>query len=233
MLEQGIYDKPHLRQVTEGILYRLRVGCPWRDVPSEFGSWNAIYKRFCYWSSKGKLMKVFQALVIEPDLEWSCIDSSSVRAHQHSAGARGDEDQGIGQSRGGRTTKIHLGVDAYGLPLNFELTGGQVHDCKAAPTLLDKLPAADALLADKGYDSQALRERLALQASKPIIPKKKNSKQPGNDSFDWGTYVYRHLVENAFARLKQFRALATRYDKLKRNFQGTVALACIIIWLPM
>ena len=70
MLENGIYHKPRLRLMVEGMLYRMRVGCPWRDLPSEFGSWNSIYKKFNYWSSKGKLMILFKALVKEPDLEW-------------------------------------------------------------------------------------------------------------------------------------------------------------------
>ena len=66
----------------------------------------------------------------------------------------------------------------------------------------------------------------------PVIPRRKNSKV-GNKDIDWCLYKYRHLVENAFARLKQYRAVATRYDKLARNYQSTVALACSMIWLPM
>jgi len=70
MREYGIYDKPHLRLDVEGMLYRMRVGCPWRDLPTEFGNWNAVYKKFNYWSLKGKLMKLFKALIKTPDLEW-------------------------------------------------------------------------------------------------------------------------------------------------------------------
>ena len=65
------------------------------------------------------------------------------------------------------------------------------------------------------------------------ILKKKVNTFVGNDGFDWGLYKYRHLVENAFARLKQFRAVATRYDKLKRNYRGMLQLACALIWLPL
>ena len=67
---------------------------------------------------------------------------------------------------------------------------------------------------------------------RPVIPRKRNSLK-GNADMDWGLYKYRHLVENAFARLKQYRAVATRYDKLKRNFESMVAMACGYLWLPM
>jgi transposase len=69
LLSLGIYDKPMLRQTVEGIFYRLRVGCPWRDLPAVFGKWNAVYKRFNAWSLQEKLMGIFRALVVEPDLE--------------------------------------------------------------------------------------------------------------------------------------------------------------------
>ena len=70
MRQHGIYDKPNLRKIVEGILYRMRVGCPWRDLPSTFGFWNSVYQQFNRWSSKNKLMKIFKSLVVDPDLEW-------------------------------------------------------------------------------------------------------------------------------------------------------------------
>jgi transposase len=124
MLEHGIYDKPNLRMIVEAMLYRMRVGCPWRDLPEDFGCWNSIYQQFNRWSSKNKLMHIFKTLVQDPDLEWSFIDGSIVKAHQHSAGLPNKEEQGIGKSVAGNTTKIHMAVDAYGLPIDFEITGG-------------------------------------------------------------------------------------------------------------
>ena len=117
MRQQGIYDKPDLRLMVEAMLYRMRVGCPWRDLPVEFGGWNSIYQKFNRWSYKDKLIKIFKCLVHDPDLEWEFIDGSIIRAHQHSAGAVGKENQAIGKSVGGNTTKIHMAVDAYGLPI--------------------------------------------------------------------------------------------------------------------
>ena len=209
MLQHRIYDKPTLRLIVEAMLYRMRVGCPWRDLPAEFGCWNSIYQQFNRWSSKDKLMSIFKALVHDPDLEWQFIDGSIVRAHQHRSGAFGNENQAIGKSVGGNTTKIHMAVDACGFPIEFDLT-----------------------IADKGYDSEDVREQIRNKSSNPVIPRKKNSKT-GNSDIDWGLYKYRHLVENVFARLKHFRAIATRYDKLKRNYASMLAMACSYIWLPM
>ncbi|VAW91179.1 Mobile element protein [hydrothermal vent metagenome] len=177
-------------------------------------------------------MRLFKSLKVEPDMEWVFIDGSIIKAHQHSAGAATALNEGIGKSRGGNTTKIHLAVDSYGLPIEFDITGGEIHDSKAAPGLIDKLPISDYVIADKGYDSEAIREHIRDRNSRPIIPRKQNSKV-GNADIDWCLYKYRHLVENAFARLKQYRAIATRYDKLQRNYASTLALACCMIWLPM
>lgn len=232
LLSFRIYDKPRLRQTVEGIFYRLRVGSPWRDLPATFGNWNAIYKRFNAWSAQEKLMAIFRALVVGPDLEWVFIDGSIVKAHQHSSGAAHQQKTAIGKSVAGNTTKIHMAVDACGLPIHFSVTGGEVHDCKEAPELVANLPLADYMVADKGYDSELLRIDIREKGSIPVIPRKQNS-TVGNEGMDWGLYRYRHLVENAFARLKHFRAIATRYDKLKRNFESSIALACAFIWLPM
>lgn len=232
MLQHNIYDKSNLRLMVEGMLYRMRVGCPWRDLPMEFGRWHSVFQKFNRWSSKNKLMAIFKVVAHDPDLEWEFIDGSIVKAHQHSAGSCSGKDEGIGRSVAGNTTKIHMVVDACGLPLGFELTGGEVHDCKHAPEFIETLPRAEYVIADKGYDSEEIREMIRKKGSIPIIPRKKNSKT-GNEGIDWGLYKYRHLVENLFARIKQYRAIATRYDKLKRNYASMLAIACCYLWLPM
>ena len=232
LLQEAIYNKRNLRMTVEGMLYRMRVGCPWRDLPEAFGSWNSIYKRFNAWSLSNKWLRIFKALSIDPDCEWEFIDGSYVKAHQHSAGAADKEPQAIGKSRAGNTTKIHLVVDSYGLPAEFEITGGEINDCSIAPDLIAKLPDAKAIVADKGYDSECIREQITKKGARAVIPRKRNSLK-GNADMDWVLYRYRHLVENAFARLKQYRAIATRYDKLKRNFESMVAMACGYLWLPM
>ncbi|MFB8828372.1 IS5 family transposase [Azotobacter sp. CWF10] len=232
LFQQAIYHKPDLRMTVEGMLYRMRVGCPWRDLPRAFGIWNSIFKRFNAWSAAGKWSRILKALIEEPDFEWVFIDGTYAKAHQHSAGARGGGAEAIGASRAGRTSKIHLAVDAQGLPVEFQITGGQINDCTAAPGLIEQLPAAEVIVADKGYDSERIREQIEALGARPVIPRKRTSIK-GNADLDKGLYRYRHLVENAFARLKQYRAVAFRYDKLKRNYESTVAMACALLWLPM
>lgn len=191
MLQYRIYDKPNLSMIVEGVLYRMRVGCPWRDLPSIFGFWNSVYQQFNRWSSKNKLMKIFKSLIIDPDFEWEFIDGSVVKTHQHGTGAAGEEDQAIGKSVAGNTTKIHMAVDAHGVPIEFDITGGEVHDCKVAPEFFAKLPDADYMIADQGYDSEELRDLIRAKGSIPVIPRKSNS-TIGNNDMDWGLYRYRH-----------------------------------------
>lgn len=151
---------------------------------------------------------------------------------KHSTGACSIESEAIGKSRGGNTIKIHMAVDSYGLPIEFQLTGGEVHDAKVALELILKLPKSAYVIADKGYDSEDIREQIKEKGSIPNIPRKQNSKT-GNEDIDWCLYKYQHLIENVFARLKHFRAIATRYDKLKRNYASVIAMACSCMWLSM
>ncbi len=158
-------------------------------------------------------------------MEWIFIDGSHVRAHQHSAGIA---NQSISKSVGRNPSKIHLIIDAHGNPIDFMISDGTTHDVKVAPDLISTLDLKETkvLCADKGYDSEPLPEQIRKTGTKANIPKKTNS-QSNNDHMDW------HLVENIFCRLKQFRGIATQYDKLKRNYQSSVALACIFLWLPL
>lgn len=149
--------------------------------------------------------------------------------HQHASGARHGFERSIGQSRGGRTTKIHLATNANGLPIDFKITGGEVHDSQVAKQLIDSLEAADCLIADKGYDAENIRIFVKNKNMIPIITMKSNSNRL-NKEFDKYLYQLRHLVENAFARLKHFRAIATRFDKLARNYQSMAYIACMFIW---
>jgi transposase len=139
------------------------------------------------------------------------------------------EDQAIGRSRGGLSTKIHALVAALGNPLAFILTPGQVHDLVGADALLPQMEA-DALLADKAFDADERVIKVLKAAGKiPVIPSKSNRVRPR--SYDKDLYKARHLIENFFCKLKQFRAIATRYDKTARNFLAAVHLAAAAIWL--
>ena len=127
------------------------------------------------------------------------------------------------------STKIHTLVDALGNPVGFFLTGGQAHDLVGADELLPTMKA-DTLLADKAFDAdERVLALLAAAGKSPVIPPKANRKEIRN--YDKELYKARHLIENFFAKLKQFRAIATRYDKTARNFLAGVHLAASAIWL--
>ena len=127
------------------------------------------------------------------------------------------------------STKIHATVDALGNPVGFHLTGGQEHDLAGADALLPDLEA-ETLIADKAFDAdQRVLEPLVEAGKTVVIPPRKTRKTAR--AFDPDLYQARHLIENFFAKLKQFRAIATRYDKTARNFLAAVHLAASIIWL--
>ena len=168
----------------------------------------------------------------EVDIEWVFADGSYIRAHQHASGARRGEERAIGKSRGGSTTKLHLAADSHGNPIDFEITGGEVHDSKIANQLIEKVGVAENFIADKGYDSDSIRDQARASGMNPVIPRKSNSKRP-NPEFDSYLYKLRHLVENLFARLKHFRSIATRFEKLARNFKAMLYLACSFIYLKL
>lgn len=135
----------------------------------------------------------------------------------------------MGRSRGGLTTKIHALVDASGLPIALKLTEGQAHDGRAASDMLGTLVTGNILLADRAYDSDALRQSLAERGAwANIRPMPQRRIVPAFSSF---LYRYRNLVERFFNKLKHFRAVATRYDKSPENYLASVKLASARIWM--
>jgi transposase len=157
------------------------------------------------------------------------LDSTHVKAHRAASGGQGGEhNQAVGRSRGGRNTKIHAIANAKGRLVTFVLTGGEAHDCPIAAELIEATDPAEILLADKGYDSAELRQQLKDQGTKPIIPNRSNRRK--RFRFDRKQYVKRHKIENAFCRLKDFRRIATRYDKLAFVFTASVCIAATVAW---
>lgn len=126
------------------------------------------------------------------------------------------------------TTKIHVVVDALGNPLTLSLTGGQVHDITQAETLIAEVKP-NAVLADKGYDSDRFVASLACREIEPVIPPKANRKT--KRKCDYALYAERNLVERFFQHIKQFRGIATRYEKTARNFLAGLHLVCALAWL--
>lgn len=138
--------------------------------------------------------------------------------------------QAIGLSRGGRTTKIHAVVDGLGNPLRFILTGGQVHDSQAAQSLLNQLDLAGVnVIADKAYGTTALRQYIEAESGHYTIPPKSNAQQPW--PCDYYVYCERHLIENYFNQLKNYRRIATRYDKLAHVYLEAIYMTAILTWI--
>jgi transposase len=136
--------------------------------------------------------------------------------------------QSIGVSRGGLNTKIHAVCDALGNPLRFKLTPGNLSDVGEAPKLIEGL-SAKALLADKGYDSNSVVELALAGGMEAIIASRRNRKLPR--PLDSTRYFARHLVENLFQRMKIFRRIATRFEKLDERFLGFIYIAGIMKWI--
>lgn len=135
----------------------------------------------------------------------------------------------MGRSRGGLTTKIHALVDACGLPVRIVLTPGQAHDRHGADMLLNELPSQTTVLADRAYDIDWVRARIEDQGAVANIPDK--STRRTRHAFDKELYRQRNRIERFFNKIKQFRRIATRYDKLADSFLAMVKLAAIRIWL--
>lgn len=155
----------------------------------------------------------------------------------HSSGAsaqcwckKGGPPNEIGHSRGGASTKIHAAVDAYGYPVYLMISEGQRNDINYAIPVLEKINIEGSLvMADRGYDSYNLIDYIYENGGEPIIPSKKGAKFERH--CDWWQYKERHLVEKYFLKLKAFRRIATRYDKLACTYLGFLCIASILIWI--
>jgi transposase len=135
----------------------------------------------------------------------------------------------MGRSRGGLTTKIHAVVDANGNPITIKLTAGQAHDGRTATDLLATLGEGQIMLADRGYDSDALRAAVASRGAWANI--KPMPHRVNIPTFSQWLYRYRNLIERFFSKLKHFRAIATRFEKHDANYLALVKLAASRIWM--
>jgi transposase len=126
------------------------------------------------------------------------------------------------------STKIHAAVDALGYPVRLLLTGGQTSDYQKADDLIEGFQA-DYVIADKGYDSDAFVQTINSSGAKAVIPPRSNRKEMR--SYDEVLYKERNLVERLFQKLKHYRRIATRYERLARNYFSMLALVSTVIWL--
>ncbi len=219
-----------LRIFVEGVWFILRTGVQWRHLPPCYGAWNSIHRKFKRWSDRGLWKNLFQSVQREPDLEYVMLDSTIVRAHACAAGLKksSQNEEALGRSKGGFTTKIHAVVDALGNPLSFVLTPGQRQDITQEPEMIEGFSEAK-ILADKGYDANALIEQLQEQSCEPVIPPKKNRKE--QRFYDRDIYKERHLIECFFGKLKHYRRVFSRFEKSASAFLSFLSFAGALIWL--
>lgn len=234
-------------RIVSGILWVLRTGAPWRDVPERYGKWATVYGRFRRWTAQGLWQRLFAQLLRLADhegrLDWvrHFVDGTVVRAHVSAAGAKGgQQNEALGRSRGGFSTKIHLRAEGNGKPFAFVLSGGERHEAAYFDLLMQQGAVRrvgrgrprirpDALVGDRGYSYKRIRRALWRRGIHVVIPPRSNQ-HPGM-TFDSSVYRERNRVERLVGRLKQWRRIATRYDKRAASFSAMITLACVMEWL--
>jgi transposase len=204
--------------MLSAILFVLRTGLPWRDLPERYGPWSSVYARYRRWCASGLFARMLAMLAKDAEGELRHLDCSHIKLHQHGANPQGGQvAQAMGRTKGGLNTKLSAVVDARGRAVALSL----------APVL----PSARGrrIVADKGFDADIFRARLRTQRTRCCIPPKRGRRQPAR--FHRGYYRCRHQIENFFGRIKINRRISTRYDKLAETFLGFVCLAAILDWL--
>ena len=222
------------RRTVNGILWILRTGAPWRDMPARYGNWNSVFVR---------IHPLEQARCVGRGVRhfgrgWPAGRRRTRYRLNHCAGAsacsrrkRGNQNrEALGRSRGGFSTKVHLRTDAEGRPLAFELTGGEAHEVKGYDALMELCETQPAkLLGDKGYDTNAIRDDLEGRGIEPVIPPKSNRTEP--IEYDREAYKRRNLIERCVNALKHFRRIATRYEKTARAFLSMLCIGAARLWI--
>ena len=218
------------RMMVNGMLWMNHSGAQWRQLPKRYGPWQSVYARFAKWRDEGIWEKIFTALSQDADMENLSIDSTCVKVHESSNGGEKTENKAVGRTKGGLNTKVHAIVDGLGNPVAFLLSPGNDNDSTHAIELMNKTDIAGSnLLGDKAYGTKEVLAYISEHGATVVIPPKSNAKDPW--PVDYCLYKERHLVECFFQKIKWFRRVATRYDKLDRSFLAFVYMATIMIWL--
>ena len=216
--------------MVEAIVYILRVGCPWRDLPAIYGPWNSVYTRWRRWCLAGLWDKLLRVLARKARGRLRFLDASHIKVHQDASNpAGGQQNQAIGRTKGGLNTKLGAWVDARGRAISLSLAAGPAAEVTTAQASARPALRGTVTVADKAYDSDGFRAQLRRWGSRPCIPPRSNRLRPV--SWHRGHYRRRHKVENLFQRLKRYRRIGTRYEKNDPYFMGFVQLAAILDWL--
>lgn len=214
--------------MVEAMIYLLRTGCPWRDLPECYGPSSSVYTRWSRWAKEGVWAAVLDLLARNAEGELRHLDSSHIKVHQDASNPPGgQENQAVGRTKGGLNTKVTALVDGRGRAVQLALAPGQRNDTVAAEEIV--FPRGKKIVADKGYDSDALRERITSVGSESCIPPRAGRRAPAK--YNRGYYRKRHRVENFFQRIKRRRRIGTRYEKLDITFFAFLTLAAVLDWL--
>jgi transposase len=212
--------------VLTGILFVLVEGCSWRAINRPGANWNVIYQYYRRWCRDGLWERLWQEVAPAQKGQTVYVDSSHVKVHQCGLNpAGGRQNQAVGSTKGGWNSKVHAAVDGAGAPRVLLLSAANEADINHAQEALEDVEMKMAVL-DKGYDCDALRIWLFERGVTPCIPPKSNRLDPL--PYRKASYRKRHLVENFFQKIKTFRRVATRYDKLAETYFGWVLIATVV-----
>jgi transposase len=215
--------------MVEAIFYVLRTAVAWRDLPPCYGPWNSVYTRWRRWCALGLWQEILRLLSRNAVGRVRFVDSSHVKLHQFGCNpAGGQSAQAIGRTKGGLNTKLCALVEGQGRMMAAVLAPGQTYEVEAAAPMLNSLKNI-LPVGDKGFDSDDLRQQLLAQGCLASIPPRSGRLSPA-----WhhrGFYRQRHKIENFFQRIKVYKRICTRYEKLALTFLNLVLVAAILDWL--
>ncbi|MEZ5664699.1 MAG: IS5 family transposase [Burkholderiaceae bacterium] len=219
-------------QVVNAMLYVAEHGCKWRGLPKRFGNWHTIYTRMRRWEKAGVLDKMFQELqreqVVRIRIEAVSLDSTSIKVHPDGTGALKNGPQSIGKSRGGWTTKVHLVAADARTAVTFSLSPGQAHDAPEGRRLLQSLGPTSRpihLLMDRAYEGNETRQLALDLGFIPVVPPTRTRLDPWE--YDRAMYRRRNEVERLFRRLKGYRRIFSRFEKLDAMFLGFLSFVLV------
>ena len=217
--------------MIEAMVYVLRTGIPWRDLPGRFGPWSSVYTRWRRWCQCGLWDKMLAVLARRATGTLRFLDASHIKVHQDASNpAGGQQNQAIGRTKGGLNTKLTAWVDGRGRAVAVHLAPGQRADVRAVQEAAwPRGLRGKRVVADKGYDSDGLRVLVGRRGGHTCIPPRARRHHPA--AWHRGYYRRRHRVENFFQRVKRHRRIGTRYDKRDLYFLSFVHLSVILDWL--